>query len=192
MLSSSGTAKHGFLKLWEMHLEQVSLISTPIKTGAPFRVADQLELRRFQLESVTERFRLQLAGIEQELVSRNTEKGLGQLPHAGLQKILQILAGQYQQGVFLPARPPASRPTSGRTLTAAGAAGFWSPRGSHHRWAYRVRPAANVGTSVRCRAACPAPAPASQVGTDFCPAHFRRQGPGGDALPYLRRLVVPP
>ena len=102
MLSSSGTAKHGFLKLWEMHLEQVSLISTPIKTGAPFRVADQLELRRFQLESVTERFRLQLAGIEQELVSRNTEKGLGQLPHAGLQKILQILAGQYQQGVFLP------------------------------------------------------------------------------------------
>ena len=71
MLSSSGTAKHGFLKLWEMHLEQVSLISTPIKTSAPFRVADELKLGLLQLEGVAKGFRLQLAGVEQELVGRD-------------------------------------------------------------------------------------------------------------------------
>ena len=88
MLSSSGTAKHGFLKLWEMHLEQVSLISTPIKTGAPFRVADELELCLFQLEGVAKGFGFQLARIEQKLVCRDGEQGLGQLSNTGLQEVV--------------------------------------------------------------------------------------------------------
>ena len=43
-----------------------------------------------------------MAGVEQKLMCRDTEQGLGQLPHPRLEEILYILAGQYQQRVFLP------------------------------------------------------------------------------------------
>ena len=69
-------------------MQQIPLVAAPIKTSAPFRVADELELRLFQLEGVAERFWLQLSWIEQELVGRDGEQGLGQLPDAGLQEVV--------------------------------------------------------------------------------------------------------
>lgn len=88
MLSASGTAKHSFLKLREVNLQQIPLIAAPIKASAPFRVADELELGLLQLEGVAKGFGFQLAGVEQKLVSGDGEQGLGQLPDAGLQKVV--------------------------------------------------------------------------------------------------------
>lgn len=88
MLSASGTAKHSFLKLREVNLQQIPLIAAPIKASAPFRVADELELGLLQLEGVTKGFRFQLAWIEQKLVCRDGEQGLGQLPHPRLEEIV--------------------------------------------------------------------------------------------------------
>ena len=85
-----------------MHLEKIPLVAAAIQTSAPFRVADELELGLLQLEGIAKGFRLQLAWIEQKLVGGDGEQGLGQLPHPRLEEILYILAGQYQQGVFLP------------------------------------------------------------------------------------------
>ena len=102
MLSASGTAKHSFLKLREVNLQQIPLIAAPIKASAPFRVTDQLKLCLLQLEGVAKGFRLQLAWIEQKLVCRDGEQGLGQLSNTGLQEVLYILAGQYQERVLLP------------------------------------------------------------------------------------------
>ena len=64
MLSASGTAKHSFLKLREVDLQQIPLIATSIQASSPFGVADELELGLLQLEGVAKGFRLQLAGIE--------------------------------------------------------------------------------------------------------------------------------
>ena len=83
-------------------MQQIPLIATSIQTSAPFRVTDELELSLLQLEGIAKGFRLQLAGIEQKLMGRDGEQGLGQLPDAGLQEVLYILTGQYQQRVFLP------------------------------------------------------------------------------------------
>lgn len=71
-----------------MHLEKIPLIATPIKASAPFRVADELKLGLLQLEGVAKGFRLQLAWIEQKLVCRDGEQGLGQLPHPRLEEIV--------------------------------------------------------------------------------------------------------
>ena len=101
MLSASGTAKHSFLKLREVNLQQIPLIAAPIKASAPFRVADELKLCLLQLEGVAKGFGFQLAWVEQKLVGGDGEQGLGQLPNTGLQEVLDILAGQYQQGVLL-------------------------------------------------------------------------------------------
>lgn len=88
MLSASGTAKHSFFEFGKMHLEKIPLIATPIKASSPFRVADELKFRWFQLEGVAKGFRLQLAGVEQKLMCRDTEQGLGQLPNTGLQEVV--------------------------------------------------------------------------------------------------------
>ena len=101
MLSASGTAKHSFLKLREVDLQQIPFVAAAVQAGAPFRVTDELKLCLFQLEGVAKGFGFQLAGVEQKLMCRDTEQGLGQLSDAGLQEVLYILAGQYQQGVFL-------------------------------------------------------------------------------------------
>ena len=85
-----------------MHLEKIPLVAAAIQTSAPFRVADELKLCLLQLEGVAKGFGSQLAGVEQKLMCRDTEQGLGQLPNTGLQEVLDILAGQYQQRVFLP------------------------------------------------------------------------------------------
>ena len=85
-----------------MHLEKIPLVAAAIQTSAPFRVADELKLCLLQLEGVAKGFGFQLAGVEQELVGGDGEQGLGQLPHPRLEEILYILAGQYQQRVFLP------------------------------------------------------------------------------------------
>ena len=101
MLSASGTAKHSFLKLREVNLQQIPLIATSIQASAPFWVADELELSLFQLEGIAKGFGFQLAGVEQKLMCRDGEQGLGQLPYPRLEEVLYILAGQYQQGVLL-------------------------------------------------------------------------------------------
>ena len=64
MLSASGTAKHSFLKLWEVDLQEVPLVAAAVQASSPFGVADELKLCLFQLEGVAKGFRLQLAGIE--------------------------------------------------------------------------------------------------------------------------------
>mgnify|MGYP005786277613 CR=1 FL=1 len=71
-----------------MHLEKIPLIAAAVQASAPFRVADELELGLFQLEGIAKGFRLQLAWIEQKLMCRDTEQGLGQLPDAGLQEVV--------------------------------------------------------------------------------------------------------
>ena len=88
MLSASGTAKHSFLKLWEVDLQQIPLVAAAIQTSAPFRVADELKLCLLQLEGVAKGFGFQLAWVEQKLVGGDGEQGLGQLPDAGLQKVV--------------------------------------------------------------------------------------------------------
>ena len=71
-----------------MDLQQIPLVAAAIQAGAPFRVTDELKLGLFQLEGVAERFWLQLARVEQKLVCRDTEQGLGQLSDAGLQEVV--------------------------------------------------------------------------------------------------------
>ena len=71
-----------------MHLEKIPFVAAAVQAGAPFRVADQLELGLLQLEGVAKGFWLQLARVEQELVGGNGEQGLGQLPDAGLQEVV--------------------------------------------------------------------------------------------------------
>ena len=71
-----------------MHLEKIPLIAAAIQTSAPFRVTDELELGLLQLEGIAERFWLQLARVEQELVGGDGEQGFGQLPDAGLQEVV--------------------------------------------------------------------------------------------------------
>ena len=88
MLSASGTAKHSFLKLREVDLQQIPLVAAAVQAGAPFRVADQLELSLLQLEGVTESLGFQLPWVEPELVGGDTEKRLGQFSYSRLEEIV--------------------------------------------------------------------------------------------------------
>lgn len=69
-------------------MQQIPLVAAAVQAGAPFRVADELELGLLQLEGIAERFWLQLARVEQELVGGDGEQGFGQLPDAGLQEVV--------------------------------------------------------------------------------------------------------
>ena len=71
-----------------MHLEKIPLVAAAVQASSPFRVADELELGLLQLEGVAKGFRLQLAWIEQKLVCRDGEQGLGQLSNTGLQEVV--------------------------------------------------------------------------------------------------------
>ena len=71
-----------------MHLEKIPLVAAAVQAGAPFRVTDELKFRWFQLEGVAKGFGFQLAGVEQKLMCRDTEQGLGQLPHPRLEEIV--------------------------------------------------------------------------------------------------------
>ena len=85
-----------------MNLQQIPLIATSIQASPPFWVADELKFRLLQLEGIAEGFRFQLARVEQKLMGGDGEKRFRQLPDAGLEEVLDILAGQYQQRIFLP------------------------------------------------------------------------------------------
>lgn len=69
-------------------MQQIPLVAAAVQAGAPFRVADELELGLLQLEGIAKGFGLQLAWVEQKLVGRDGEQGLGQLPHPRLEEIV--------------------------------------------------------------------------------------------------------
>ena len=69
-------------------MEKIALVTAAVQTDASIGVIDQLVFRVLQLEGVAERFWLQLSWIEQELVGRDGEQGLGQLPNTGLQEVV--------------------------------------------------------------------------------------------------------
>ena len=72
----------------------VPLVPAFVEAESPLGLADQFILLRLQLEKVHVEPLINGAGVEQKLVSGDSEQWPGQFPDAGLVEVLQILRGR--------------------------------------------------------------------------------------------------
>ena len=82
-------------------LHHIPVAATAEKAFTILRLADEVELRVLHLQHIGEELLLRSAGVEEKLMGRNGEQGLGHLPYFPLVEILQILRGHHQGGIPL-------------------------------------------------------------------------------------------
>ncbi len=78
----------------------VTLIAAFIKAHTSLRVADEVVFALLQLECVDIKLGINIPGIEQELMGRDAEQGLGVLPDALDVEVLQILRGNNNRRIL--------------------------------------------------------------------------------------------
>ena len=79
----------------------VTLVSAFVEAHASLRVADEVIFALLQLESVNVKLSINIPGVEQELMGRDAEQGLGIFPDSLNVEVLQILRGDdYRRILF--------------------------------------------------------------------------------------------
>lgn len=81
-------------------LKQIALVAAAVQARPALRVLDQLELAGLHLESVHIFLGVNGAGVEEEVVRRDGEQGLGEFTDRRNQKILNVLACHNNSGVL--------------------------------------------------------------------------------------------
>ena len=84
-----------------MHLQQVPLIAALEETHAALGETDEIVFRLLQLEQIHVEALVDGTAVEDELVGRNREEGLRQFTDTVPVKVLQILRGHDEVGLFL-------------------------------------------------------------------------------------------
>ena len=85
-----------------MNLQQIPFIAAFVETYTPLGIANELKLRRLQLEIFHVKPLIHAACIEEKLMGRDGKQGACQLPDTRLVEVLQVLRGQNQGGFLLP------------------------------------------------------------------------------------------
>lgn len=81
-------------------MQEIPFVTAAIEAGTSFGILDEFELARLDLQGVHILLRVDLSGIEQELVRRNGEQRLCELTNGRNQKVLDILTCQNDRGVL--------------------------------------------------------------------------------------------
>ena len=84
-----------------MHLQQIPLVAALEQAHATLWEADEIVFRFLQLKQVHIKSLVDRATVEDELMWRDREQRLGQLSDAIPVKVLQILRGHDEVGLFL-------------------------------------------------------------------------------------------
>lgn len=85
-----------------MDFQQVPLVAALVETHTSLGELDEVILRFFQLEHIHIRALVDGTCVEQKLVGRDAEQGLGHLPDALLIEVLQVLTGQNDRRLLFP------------------------------------------------------------------------------------------
>ena len=82
-------------------LKMIPLITAFVQAHAAGRIPYEFVLGLFQLEEILIKLHIHRAGVEQELVRRDTEQRLCVLCDPGEVEVLDILTGKDYTGIFL-------------------------------------------------------------------------------------------
>ena len=77
-----------------MDFQKVSLVATLVQADTPLGKLDEIVLGFLQLEHIHVGALVDGACVEEKLMGRDAEQGLGHLPNALLVEVLQVLTGQ--------------------------------------------------------------------------------------------------
>ena len=86
--------------LRSIYHQVVTLIAAFVEAHATLRVADQVVFALLQLEGIDIKLGINIPGIEQKLMGRDAEQGLGVFPDALDVEVLQILRGDNHRRVL--------------------------------------------------------------------------------------------
>ena len=92
-LSSTRLSEKLCLMLRGVYHQVVTLIAAFVEAHASLGVTDEVVFALLELESINIELGINISGVEQELMGRDAEQGLGVLPDALDVEVLQILRG---------------------------------------------------------------------------------------------------
>ena len=100
-LSATCFAEQLRLIVGGLYLQEISFVTALEETSTSFGILDEIELTFFKLECIDIISCVDITAVEEELMSRNREQRLGEFLDLGQKKILDILTGQNDRGLFL-------------------------------------------------------------------------------------------
>ena len=99
-LSATRLSEQFHLVFRRMNLQQISLVSAAVQASSALRILYQAVFRLLNLKRIHEVCRRDVSGIEQKMVTRNTEHRLGKLLYFGQKEVLDILTAEYKRGLL--------------------------------------------------------------------------------------------
>ena len=100
-LSATCFAEQLRLIVGGLYLQEISFVTALEETSTSFGILDEIKLTFFKLECIDIISCVDITAVEEELMSRNREQRLGEFLDLGQKKILDILTGQNDRGLFL-------------------------------------------------------------------------------------------